>query len=280
MFNLLVAYSGWSPPRGTISKSRFLTQTSQDILDNVFPNRTPDWDSILKLKTLFMPEVGSEAAEPYGRIGMIQNVVDRGSDYAFEFYLDQSIPPIAVEDLQEMSESFGVGRFGLATTHWSIKNNNLFELLYRKSLIPVPEGHVFRLDRRPLVSDQIALIMPFDQSFSPIRDAIAGLASSINCTCLRADDVWREDVLIQDIINLILESKIVICDVTGRNPNVFYEAGIAHALGKKVVLISQNADDIPFDLRHLRYVTYLGNSQGINDLVVALRSRVEELMRS
>ena len=49
--------------------------------------------------------------------------------------------------------------------------------------------------------------------------------------------------------------------VTGRFPNVFYEARIAHTLGREVILITQNENDIPFDLRHLRYVRYLNNAE-------------------
>ena len=54
----------------------------------------------------------------------------------------------------------------------------------------------------------------------------------------------------------------MIADCTGRNPNVFYEIGIAHTLGRDVILITQNEADVPFDLRHLRYVQYLNNGEG------------------
>ena len=60
----------------------------------------------------------------------------------------------------------------------------------------------------------------------------------------------------------IARSKVVVCDLTGRNANVFYETGIAHALGREVVLITQSEHDIPFDLAHHRYVKYLGNAEG------------------
>jgi hypothetical protein len=81
---------------------------------------------------------------------------------------------------------------------------------------------------------------------------------------MRADDFWEHQAVIQDIVNLIARSRIVICDCSGRNPNVFYEAGIAHTLGKEVILITQNENDIPFDLRHLRYIRYLKNQKLLN----------------
>lgn len=71
---------------------------------------------------------------------------------------------------------------------------------------------------------------------------------------------------------------MVICDCTGRNPNVFYEAGIAHTLGREVVLITQNPEDIPFDLRHLRHIRYLNNAQGRRALRASLADRLRDLV--
>ncbi len=68
------------------------------------------------------------------------------------------------------------------------------------------------------------------------------------------------------------------CDCTGRNPNVFYEIGIAHTLGREVILITQSDNDIPFDLRHLRYVRYLNNAQGLGDLTAALQGRLQTII--
>ena len=65
-----------------------------------------------------------------------------------------------------------------------------------------------------------------------------------------------------------------ICDRSGKNPNVFYETGIAHSFGKEVLLISQSEDDVPFDLRHLRYIRYFPNSQGLGDLSRAVQIEI------
>lgn len=61
------------------------------------------------------------------------------------------------------------------------------------------------------------------------------------------------------------------------NPNVFYEAGIAHTLGKHVIPITQVADHIPFDLRHHRYIHYLNNKEGLAKLGAEVASRVGTL---
>ena len=74
-------------------------------------------------------------------------------------------------------------------------------------------------------------------------------------------DIWRH----------INSASLVITDMTGRNANVFYELGMAHAVGVPVVLIAQNVDDIPFDLRGVRTIIY-GDSpsgyEGLADKVV------------
>jgi hypothetical protein len=54
----------------------------------------------------------------------------------------------------------------------------------------------------------------------------------------------------------ITGAKVLVAELTGRNPNVFYELGLAHALNKPVVLISSNQDDVPFDLQHIRVIYY------------------------
>ena len=60
------------------------------------------------------------------------------------------------------------------------------------------------------------------------------------------------------IYNQIDKADVVISDMSGKNPNVFYETGYAHALNKQVILLTQNADDIPFDLKHYPHIIYGG----------------------
>ncbi|MCY1507063.1 hypothetical protein D9M68_413290 [compost metagenome] len=88
------------------------------------------------------------------------------------------------------------------------------------------------------------------------------------------DGIWENHAVIQDVISLIDRSAFVVCDCTGRNPNVFYEIGIAHSLGKEVILITQSGEDIPFDLRHLRYLPYLNNGEGLAGLQAQLTERL------
>ncbi len=73
----------------------------------------------------------------------------------------------------------------------------------------------------------------------------------------RADDLFHPGVIVKDIWEYVKKSRVLVADLTGQNPNVFYELGLAHALSKPVVLVAQSLNDVPFDLRSLRVVTYV-----------------------
>jgi hypothetical protein len=103
------------------------------------------------------------------------------------------------------------------------------------------------------------------------------VATATGFRCRRADDIWENPAVMQDVVSLIDRSRVVIADCTDRNPNVFYEIGIAHTLGREVILITQDEADIPFDLRHLRYVRYLRNGEGLKSLAKNLRARLANI---
>jgi len=123
----------------------------------------------------------------------------------------------------------------------------------------------------------ISVMMSFDVAMNDVYETIKSAAKATGFVCKRADDIWEDSTVMQDVFSLIFESYIVVCDFSGRNANVFYEAGIAHTLGKYIVPITQNTDDIPFDLRHHRYVHYLNNSEGCKSLEIELKKRFQTL---
>jgi nucleoside 2-deoxyribosyltransferase len=75
-------------------------------------------------------------------------------------------------------------------------------------------------------------------------------------TMARADEFFTNEHIMFEVYSGIVRAKVLIADCTGKNPNVFYEIGLAHALGKAVVLIMQNFEDVPFDLRDRRCLQY------------------------
>ncbi len=121
--------------------------------------------------------------------------------------------------------------------------------------------------RRPPKEDQEAskgedkkkcLVMsPFGGFFDDYHlDIYCPAIEAANLFPMRADDLFRSSNIVEDVWSMILSSEVLLADLTGRNPNVFYELGLAHAARKPVVLITRETDDVPFDLRALRYLSY------------------------
>jgi hypothetical protein len=124
----------------------------------------------------------------------------------------------------------------------------------------------------------IFVLMPFYSELSPVyEDHLKAVAHRLKMTIARADDFFTHNEIMNEIWGAIASSRIIVADCSGRNPNVFYEIGIAHALGKPVVLITQKSEDVPFDLRHRRYLTYELTPRGMKAFEKALKKTVEEI---
>lgn len=128
-----------------------------------------------------------------------------------------------------------------------------------------------------VINERLAsVMMPFNQKFSSVYASIKVACENVGYSCLKADDIWDSATIIQDIFSLIYRSKIVIVDFSNKNPNVMYETGIAHTLGKIVIPITQNIEDIPSDMIHHRALRYLNNDQGLTEM----RQQLEIKLRS
>ena len=137
--------------------------------------------------------------------------------------------------------------------------------------------NVFSVPEMSLEPDLVAVMMPLKAEFTPVYRAIGRSCEAAGLRCLRADDIWEDSVIVQDIFNLVFRAQVVVVDFTGRNPNVMYETGIAHTLGKHVVPISQSIGDVPFDLTHHRVLKYLANAEGLKQLENALAARLRQV---
>jgi len=84
--------------------------------------------------------------------------------------------------------------------------------------------------------------------------------------------------VMEDVWQGIVTARLVVAECTGRNPNVLYELGLAHAIGKRTALLSQTEDDIPFDLRRFRFCIYEDNSTGYPKLRHILQETIREVI--
>lgn len=73
---------------------------------------------------------------------------------------------------------------------------------------------------------------------------------------VRGDEIFSSGSVVEQIWEQVDKAKVLLADLTGKNPNVFYELGLSHAARKPVVFTSASLDDVPFDLRHLRVIIY------------------------
>ena len=114
-------------------------------------------------------------------------------------------------------------------------------------------------------------LCPFSEPFNSIYQVhVTPTVISEGFSIIRADQLYGTEPVIEDIWTGINEAELLIADVTGRNPNVAYEIGIAHTVGKPVILLTQNMQDVPFDLRHLRAISYESSTEGCEQLRVQL----------
>ncbi|MFZ1042435.1 MAG: hypothetical protein WCA79_06605 [Anaerolineales bacterium] len=119
----------------------------------------------------------------------------------------------------------------------------------------------------------VFVLMPFAKESNDIyKLGIKAACQEAGAYCERVDEQIFIESILDRIYNKIGKADLIIADMTNRNPNVFYEAGYAHALGKKVILLTQHSDDIPFDMKHYPHIIYANDS--ITSLKDELRTRV------
>ena len=101
----------------------------------------------------------------------------------------------------------------------------------------------------------VFVIMPFKDDILALYDKLKSDFAE-DFTFTNAGDLDNQQNILQDIVEGIYQANIVIADLTGLNPNVFYELGLAHAMNKKVIIITQDIGELPFDIQSYRAVQY------------------------
>ena len=233
----------------------------------------------LSIPTVFTSEI-TPTRVPMARIGWITNITASGRTYRVTYRLPSAIPPVRADRLAEAlglsNLDSGVG--DMQHSHWSLLEGDLFKKLFDAGLLERTSPTIFEPISDPVQPNLVSAMMPFSREFDPVYEAITASADAAGVECQRADNIWEHSFIIQDIYSLIHKSAVVVCDFSSKNANVFYEAGIAHSLGRPVIPIVQSATDIPFDLQHHRAIIYLNNSEGLERLQTQLTSRMRTLL--
>ena len=267
--------------RAEFDGTRMFEYTVPEIRDHY----QADVAKLAYLPTVVVAELGSAyltGSVVPARLTRIFNVRNEGNNNTvFEYqHLDDNITSEEVFDSGLFPLSGN--RFEANRTHWAVKEGDLlYWLFYRpkkQSILTKPR--FFEIDEWPPVSKchDIAIMMPFSAEFGNVYKAIIAACDSAQATHIRVDKIYKPSKIANDIFAAIARSRLVICDLTDRNPNVLYEAGLAHALNAEVIMLTQNGDDVPFDLRHFRFFTYLNNGEGLQKLQADLKRIIRECL--
>jgi hypothetical protein len=277
MFNLLMFNVNWLSGNVTVPIGRMFEYTDDHITAQFQASGNALLDRLSSLPCLFCEEGTTDETAYVGQLNRARIV---GRDVSLEISFDTEVPPLQNCMIHaHRAELHMPHDFEFSRNHWAVKDVDLYRFLLRNVRPRRQRPTVFQIpEHENLEPTLVSAMMPFDASFNEVYAAIHLASENAGLRCRRADDIWENPAIIQDVVALIDRSRVVVCDCTGRNPNVFYEAGIAHTLGREVILITQSEYDIPFDLRHLRYVRYLNNVEGRSALTVALQSRMQTIL--
>jgi hypothetical protein len=160
------------------------------------------------------------------------------------------------DTLAEMASRGGVDRTTQGTTEfWTLTNGargvlntcTVAQKLDKAAEVQVDRGRVF-------------CIMPFSKDFDPVWTlCIEPAVSTAGLTAMRGDTTLRTGRLIENVWNEILHCGCVVADLSAPNPNVYYELGMAHALGREAFVMVQQGTDFPADVKGTHYTEYAPN---------------------
>lgn len=280
VYNLLMGYTD-----GEAGVDRMLEHTSIEVRQYIAPptdrgeTRGPiRIERLLNLPALVMPEIGFDEVPQIARVGWISNIVPAGRSYRYTFTPNPAVEPIPTARIEAVGDALDISAWEFHRTHWAVKDVDLYRVLDEQVSVARPRPKVLKFPTQELSEpDLVAVMMPFGAAFQPVYDALKAGVEAARMRCLRADDIWERDHIMDDVLSLIWRARVVVADLSGKNPNVFYETGIAHTLGRDVILVTQALDDVPFDLRPIRTLTYLNNGEGRHLLAEGVERRLQTL---
>lgn len=132
---------------------------------------------------------------------------------------------------------------------------------------------VFGRPRQPKEKIDVFVLMPFKAELEKVYTKhIKKMGNELGVTIRRADEIFSPAPFMEKVWDGICAAQLILADCTEKNANVFYEIGIAHTVGKKVVLITRSNDDIPSDIKHFDYIPYIYDPEGVETLIEKLKT--------
>lgn len=134
----------------------------------------------------------------------------------------------------------------------------------------------FGLTENDLTIDKkmVFLLTPFSKDNIDVYISTKEICSECGLNLYRGDEEFTHEDILANIIKYIVKSRVVVANIDGKNPNVFYELGIAHSLGKPTILISKSIENAPFDIQQNRIVLY----NNAEDLKIKLSKELSRIL--
>lgn len=201
-------------------------------------------------------------AEPAGEVTLTGSKLDKANRLVADLLAEENSMKSVSEDLQTIQVALLGSRATL---------RNRYSVITAASLPEMTTG-----------KESCFVLMAFKPDLDEIyREIVLPIFAdaSLGLKCYRADEIFGTTSIMNDIWESIRKSRVIIAELTGRNPNVLYELGLAHVLRKPAILLTQSMDDVPFDLRHLRCIVYSLGPSGLRklnaDLDATLRASLD-----
>jgi hypothetical protein len=301
VYNLIVTgdAEAWRGTRSSFPIARLGEYTAESLKERYRRLDEGAIADLLSFTTLFAYEQVHDQPARLGRVTKISRA--SRPDFRFEYALDEILPPVPASVLSDLDWELDINALEMNRTHWAIKDVDVLNVLMEHEIIPGASNlstlqpkaplafqprrltvapTVFAIPTAEPVATLVAVMMPLAAEFANVYAAIQAGASRAGFGCQRADDIWESSEIIQDVFSLIYRSGVVVVDLSGLNPNVLYEMGIAHTLGKPVVPIAGSGASLTFDVAHHRILGYLPNREGLEDLSSRLERKLRQLSKA
>lgn len=144
-----------------------------------------------------------------------------------------------------------------------------------------PTDQVMKEATNNVLTTSCFVMMPFSEPINSYYELIFKPAIiKAKLEPIRADDLFRPSPIMSDLWKMIQDAEVVLAELTSKNANVFYELGLAHAIGKPVIMVSETMADVPFDLQQLRVLLYNKDDPKWGDiLVTSIVKAINEVLK-
>lgn len=134
----------------------------------------------------------------------------------------------------------------------------------------------FAVKARP---PKVFVVMQFGEPFDALYDdVIKPVSEKIGLQAFRADEIHKPGFILKDIVTSIVESEIIVAEISALNPNVFYELGYAHAIDKTTILLAERDGPLPFDISGYRVIFYDNTIKGKRHVEDSFRKHLSSIL--